>query len=142
MAKRMTAEQTRDFLLHGTRTAKVATVRADGAPHVAPVWFVLDGEQFVFTTGEVSAKGRNLRRDPRISLVVDDEDPPFAFVHVRGTVTISDDLDELLHFATEIGARYMGADRADEFGARNAVPGELLIRVTPQHTLAVTEVAG
>ena len=142
MAREMTTDQVRDFLGHRTRTAKVATVMQDGRPHVMPVWFVLDGEQLLFTTGADSVKGRNLRRDPRIALLVDDETPPYAFVHVRGRVTVHQDLDELLRFATAIGARYMGADRGEEFGRRNAVPGELLVRVTPERVIAEYDIAG
>src|SRR5437764_8921602 len=138
----MTTDQVRSFLSHGTRTAKLATVMADGRPHVMPVWFVLDGDQIVFTTGADSVKGRNLRRDPRVALVVDDERPPFAFVHVRGRVTIHEELDELLRFATAMGARYMGEDRAQEFGKRNAGPGELLVRVTPERVIAEDNIAG
>jgi PPOX class probable F420-dependent enzyme len=138
----MTFDEVRAFLLHGTRTAKAATMLPDGAPHVAPVWFVLDGEQVVFTTWADSVKGRNLRRDPRVALVVDDEKPPFAFVHLRGIAIISSDLGELRHFATEIGARYMGKDRSGEFGRRNAVPGEILVRVTPLRIVAQDDIAG
>lgn len=68
--------------------------------------------------------------------VVDEEVPPYGFIHVRGRAEISEDPEQLLRFATEIGARYMGVDRAEEFGTRNAVPGELLIRVTPEHLIA------
>src|SRR5204863_7921091 len=142
MPREMTLEQARSFIVHGTRTAKVATVMEDGRPHVMPVWFVLDGELIVFTTGANTVKGRNLQRDPRIALVVEDDEPPFAFVHVRGRVTIHEDLDELLRFATAIGSRYMGESRAEEFGQRNAVPGELLVRVTPERVIAEAEVAG
>jgi PPOX class probable F420-dependent enzyme len=142
MSREMSASEVRSFMLHGTRTAKVATASRDGQPHVMPVWFVLDGEDIVFTTGRDSVKGKHLRRDPRIALVVDDEDPPYAFVHVRGRVTISEDLSELLRFATEIGERYMGASRADEFGRRNAVPEELLIRVTVDRLITNADVAG
>lgn len=138
----MTTNEVRCFLSGGTRTAKVATVMEDGRPHVMPVWFALDGEQVVFMTGATSVKGRNLRREPRVALVVDDERPPFAFVHVRGSVTLHENLDELLRFATAIAARYMGADRAEEFGKRNAVPGELLVRVTPERVIAEDDVAG
>jgi PPOX class probable F420-dependent enzyme len=138
----MTPDEVRSFMLQGTRTAKVATAMADCQPHVMPVWFVLDGDQVVFTTGADSVKGRNLRRDPRIALVVDHEEPPYAFVHLRGRATLSEDLDELRRFATEIGARYMGRDRAEEFGRRNAVPGELLVRVEPDRILAEDNVAG
>lgn len=136
----MTAPQIRSFLLHGTRTAKVATVGP--RPHVMPVWFVLDGDHVIFTTGANTVKGRNLRRDPRLALVVDDDRPPFAYVHIRGVATLSEDTGELLRFATEIGARYMGPERADEFGKRNAVPGELLVRVTPERIIAEDDVAG
>ena len=138
----MTPEQVWAFVSHGTRTAKVATVMKDGQPHVMPVWFVLDGEQIVFTTGAETIKGRNLQRDPRIALVVEDDEPPFAFVHVRGRATIAADLDELLRFATAIGCRYMGEARAEEFGQRNAVPGELVVRVTPERVIAQAELAG
>ena len=130
------------FLAHGTRTAKVATVMRDGRPHVMPVWFVLDDEQIVFTTGANSVKGRNLHRDPRLALLVDDETPPYAFVHIRGAASLSKHPGDLLRFATAIGARYMGPDRAEEFGRRNAVPGELLVRVTVERVIAETDIAG
>lgn len=141
MARDMTAEELRAFMLHGTRTAKIATAMADGQPHVMPVWFVLDGEQVVFTTNVESAKGRHLRRDPRVALVVDEEVEPYAFVHIRGRVRTSEDPDELLRFATLIGGRYMGADRAEEFGLRNGVPGELLVHVAPQRVIAKADIA-
>jgi PPOX class probable F420-dependent enzyme len=142
MPRDMTSEQVRSFISYGTRTAKVATVMKNGQPHVMPVWFVLDGLEIVFTTGANTVKGRNLQRDPRLALVVEDDEPPFAFVHVRGRVTLDEDLEDLLRFATAIGSRYMGEDRAKEFGKRNAVPGELLVRVTPERVIAEADVAG
>jgi PPOX class probable F420-dependent enzyme len=138
----MTQEEIRGFLSHGTRTAKLATSGPGGQPHVMPVWFVLDGEELVFTTASDSVKGRNLRRDPRAAVVVDEEVPPYAFVHIRGQVALSEDLEDLLRFATAIGHRYMGADRAEEFGRRNAVPGELLVRLRPERVIAAADVAG
>ncbi len=141
MAREMTSEERRGFLLDGTRTAKLATVMRDGSPHVMPIWFVLDGEQLVFTTADNSVKGRNLRRDPRAAIVVDDEQPPFAFVHIRGRATISEDLEEMLEWAIEIGTRYMGRERGEEFGRRNAVPGEVLVRVRPERVIAAVDIA-
>lgn len=119
------------FLSDGTRTAKLGYVAADGRPLVAPVWFIVDGDQLVFNTGKQSAKGRALGRDRRVVICVDDQHPPYSFVQVQGTASTSDDPDELLDFATRIGGRYMGADRAEEYGRRNATPGELIVRVTP-----------
>lgn len=142
MTQAALSSEVRDFLSHGTRTASLATVLRDGTPHVTPVWFVLDGDQVVFTTPADSAKGRNLRRDPRVALAVDCEEPPYAFVHLRGSAAISTDPEELVRFATEIGGRYMGSARAAEFGRRNGVPGELLVRVTPHRVVVNTNVAG
>jgi len=138
----MTPVEIRAFLSHGTRTAKVATSGAGGQPHVMPVWFALDGEDLVFTTWGDSVKGQNLRRDPRAAIVVDEEFAPYAFVHIRGRVTLGEDLEELLRFATAIAGRYVGADRAEEFGRRNAVPGELLVRLRPERVIATADVAG
>ena len=141
MSRRMTDDEWRAFALHGTRTAKVATVRPDGRPHVAPVWFVLDGDDVVFTTGADSVKGRSLRQDPKVSLCIDDERPPFSFVVIEGTASISDDLDEMLPLATALGGRYMGTEQAEGFGRRNAVPGELLVRVRIERIVARADIA-
>jgi hypothetical protein len=122
-------------------TGKLATVRADGRPHLAPVWYELDGDTLVFNTGESTVKGRNLRRDPRASLCVDDERPPFSFVVVEGKVELSDDPDDLREWATRIGARYMGAGRAEEFGARNGVAGELVARLRPERVVSALDLA-
>src|SRR5689334_13354132 len=119
----------RAFLLSGTRTGKLATVRADGRPHVVPIWFELDGDTLVFMTGETSVKGKRMRHDARVALCVDDETPPYSFVMIEGTAElIDDDPEALLYWATRIGERYMGAERAEEYGRRNGVPGELLVR--------------
>ena len=142
MARTMTPDEVRAFLTHGTRTAKLATTGPSGQPHVMPVWFVLDGEELVFNTSGDSVKGRNLRWDPRAAAVVDEDVAPYAFVHIRGRVTISEEPEELLRFATAIGGRYMGAGRAEEFGRRNAVPGELLVRLRPERVIAQADVAG
>ena len=84
---------------------------------------------------------RSPHSKPRAAVIVDQEVAPYAFVHIRGHVALSEDLEELLRFATAIGGRYMGADRAGEFGRRNAVPGELLVRLRPEHVIATTDVA-
>lgn len=132
------------------RTGKLATVRPDGRPHVAPVWFALDVStrgpaspigDLVLNTGPSSVKGRNLRRDPRVALCADDDRPPFTFVTVEGVAEVDEDPDELLHWATVIGGRYMGDDRAAAYGARNATPGELLVRIRPTHVVAVADVS-
>ena len=131
-------------------TAKLATVRTDGRPHVAPIWFVLDlstaGDDspigdVVFTTGADTVKGKALRRDPRVAVCVDDERPPFSFAAIEGIVTLSEDLDEVARWATTIGGRYMGQDRAEEYGRRNGVPGEMLVRLRPTQIVSAADLA-
>ena len=134
--EKMTSDEVRSFLLDTVRTGKLATVRADGRPHVAPIWFDLDGDDVLFNTWHESVKGKNLRRNPRVSICVDDDRPPFSFVIIEGVAEISEDAEALLHWATRIGGRYMGADQAEAFGRRNGVPGELLVRVTPTKIIA------
>ncbi len=120
-----------DFLSAGTRTGMLGYVAADGRPLVAPVWFIVDDGQLVFNTGRDTSKGRALKRDSRVVICVDDPHPPYSFVQVQGVAAVSEDPHDLLDTATRAGARYMGADRADEFGRRNAVAGELVVRVRP-----------
>jgi PPOX class probable F420-dependent enzyme len=138
----MSDDEYRAFMMNGTRTAKAATVSANGLPHVKPVWFVLDGGDLIFTTHESYVMTRHLRRDPHIALTIDDQEAPFSYAIVEGMVTLFENLDELVRWATVIGGRYMGADRAEEFGRRNGVPGELLVRVTPTKILARADIAG
>ena len=137
----MSPEEYRAFLLAGTRTGKLATTRRDGRPHITPIWFTLDGDDIIFTTWHESIKGRTLRRDPRAALVVDDEQPPFAYVLVEGSVTLSEDLGDLRHWAARIAARYMGEEQAGSYGERNGVAGELLARLTPKKVIAETRIA-
>ncbi|MBB1258868.1 PPOX class F420-dependent oxidoreductase [Streptomyces alkaliterrae] len=141
MAQQMTDRQWRTFVSHGTRTGKLATVRADGAPHVAPVWFLLDGDELVFNTGARTMKGRNLTRDPRACLCVDDDAPPFSYVMLSGRARLVEDLSELRLWAGRIAARYMGEDRAEEYGERNGVPGELLVRLRIDKVVAEARIA-
>jgi hypothetical protein len=73
---------------------------------------------------------------------VDLERPPYAFVQVQAEAELSEDPEELVRTATAIGARYMGADRAEEFGRRNGVPGELVVRLRPVKVIANFDVTG
>jgi len=123
------------------RTAKLGVVLASGAPLVAPIWIALDGDQIVFNTGKDTAKGRAIARDPRVSLCIDDDRPPFSFVVIHGRAEVSEDLDEVRRWAAVLGGRYMGADQAEAYGDRNGVPGELLVRVTPTKVIAQRDVA-
>jgi hypothetical protein len=108
-----------EFLSAGTRPAMLGYLGADGRPLVAPVWIIVDNGELVFNTARESAKGRALARDSRVVICVDDP----------------------LDIATRIGGRYLGAHRAEEIGRRNAVPGELVVRVRPSKVVSAFDVA-
>jgi PPOX class probable F420-dependent enzyme len=132
----------REFILAlPARTAKLAVVRADGSPHVAPVWVDLAGDDVVFMTSADTIKGKAILRDPRVSLCWDDETPPFSFLTISGSARTSTDSDELWQVATRIGGRYMGEDRAEQYGQRNAVAPEMVVRVRPERIVAKIDVA-
>jgi PPOX class probable F420-dependent enzyme len=122
-------QRVREFLGQGTRTGKLGYLGASGQVLVVPVWFVLEDDCLVFNTGRDTAKGKSLAREPRASICVDLEEPPYGFVQVQGVAELSEDPAELVRTATAIAARYMGADRAEEFGKRNGVRGELVVRL-------------
>ena len=138
----MTGPKISDFLSAGTRTGKLAYTSRDGRPLVVPVWFIVEDGTLVFNTGKDTAKGRALARDPRATLCVDLEEPPYGFVQVQSAAELSEEPAELLRTATAIAARYMGQDRAEEVGKRNGVPGELVVRLHPTKVIAALNVTG
>lgn len=139
--EKMTDSEWRAFVSAGTRTGKAGVTRKDGTPHVTPIWFVLEGDDVLFNTGRGTVKGHALARDPRVSICVDDQAPPFSYVVMQAEASLIEDLDEMRRWATVIGGRYMGAGRAEEFGARNAVPTEYLVRARITRVIAERGIA-
>ena len=139
----MTTEEVHAFLTGlPARTGKLATVRADGRPHVAPVWYVVDDDgALCFNTGERTVKGRNLLRERRGAMCIDDDRPPFSFVMIEGSVEIIRDLGRVREWAERIAERYMGAELAAAYGERNGVEGELLIRLQPEYVHSAADLA-
>lgn len=150
----MSEKEIRRFLMQGTFTGKLATVKKDGSSHIVPIWFVLDGsnkngngdrkdDDIIFTTNESSVKARNIERDSRVSICVDDQRPPFSFVIVYGTAKIHHyRQNQLFRFATRIAQRYMGKDNAENYGRRNSAEGEVLIRIKAKRIIAEKDIAG
>jgi PPOX class probable F420-dependent enzyme len=130
-----------DFLGMGSRTGKLATASPTGRPHVAPIWFVVDGSDLVFTTQEDTVKGRNLRANPQAALTVDVSEYPYSFVVVRGPVSLDPHAADLLTWTTRIAERYVPARRAPEYGKRNAVEGELLCRLRVERISGTYDIA-
>jgi PPOX class probable F420-dependent enzyme len=150
----MSEKEIRRFLMQGTFTGKLATVKKDGSSHIVPIWFVLDGSNkngngdrkdgdIIFTTNGSSVKAKNIERDSRVSICVDDQTPPFSFVIVYGTAKIHHyRQNELFRFATRIARRYMGKDNAEDYGRRNSAEGEVLVRIKAKRIIAEKDIAG
>jgi PPOX class probable F420-dependent enzyme len=141
------------FLMQGTFTGKLATVKKDGSSHVVPIWFVLDnrnnssrvgkiGRDIILTTGDTSVKAQNIQRDNRVSICIDDQTRPFSFVTIFGTAKIHPyKQKEVLRWVTKIAQRYMGKDNAEEYGKRNSEEGLVLVRIKPRRILAEKDIA-
>ena len=132
----VTDPEVHKFLTEGTRTGKLAYANAAGRVLVAPIWYIVEDGDLIFNTGADTVKGKFLVRERQATICVDLEQPPYAFVQVQGTAELSNDPEELLRTATAIAARYVGPDRAEAFGERNAAPGELVVRLRPTKVLA------
>ena len=137
----MTKAEIYAFIEEHVLTAHLATVRADGRPHVAPIWIAVDGEDIIWSTGDETIKGKNLLRNGYAAISMDDSVPPFNSVRLEGPVSCSSDLDEVKHWASIIGGRYMGNEQAEVFGERNSAPGEMLCRMTPTRISGLNDVA-
>jgi PPOX class probable F420-dependent enzyme len=137
----MTGDEWMAFLIAEARPAVLATVRSDGRPHAAPIWIDVDQGAVWFNTGAETVKGRNLARAGVATICVQDDRPPFSFVIVEGTVELIDDLALVRAWAARLGARYMGTDRAEEYGARNGVAGELLVKLSPTKVISAVDIA-
>jgi len=145
----MSKTEIRRFLMRGTFTGKLATVRTDGSSHVVPIWFVVDDGNstsrvgdIVFTTGSTSVKARNIHRDKRVSICVDDQKPPFSFVAISGLAKICPyRRKEVIKWATKIAGRYMGKSNAKAYGERNSGEGEVLVRIKPKNIVAEKDIA-
>jgi PPOX class probable F420-dependent enzyme len=142
MPREMSPEERRAFLLAPGRTGHLATVRDDGRAHVAPIWFTLDGDDVLLNTGADTVKGGNLLRTRRAALSVDLPMHPYGFVHLEGPVEIEDDPEAFRPWSRIIAARYVPYHEVDAYADRNAVPGELLVRLMPETIVAVNDLAG
>jgi PPOX class probable F420-dependent enzyme len=137
----MTKAEYMAFLDAPPRCGKLATVREDGRPHVVPIWFILEGEYLIFTAWHSSVKVENILRDGRVAICIDDDAPPFHYVLIEGRAELMDKSPEASRkWATIIGGRYMGADRAEEFGERNGKDGEWVLRLIPDKVIAYKNV--
>ena len=139
---RMSDEELRAYLAEG-RTIQVASVGRDARPHLVPMWYAVDDEGcVVFTTYGSSQKVRNLERDPRITLLVEDGAVygKLRGVMIEGEAEVVNDLDYTRDVMSLVGAKYSGERRDDAAEGRSppdrerAIAKRVVVRVRPQRT--------
>ena len=113
-------------LIEAPHFATIATAQPDGTPQQTVVWLKRDGNDVLFSTIRGRRKTLNMERDPRISVMVYDSANPYAYVEIRGTVSMTEEggddlIHELSHYYT--GDRFPGDDGTDHV--------RVVCRVTP-----------
>ncbi|MEE9278427.1 MAG: PPOX class F420-dependent oxidoreductase, partial [Dehalococcoidia bacterium] len=92
--------------LRGRHVAVLTTINADGTPLQTPVWYLYQDGLIYIRTNSKSGKVRNIRRDPRVSLCVQDERPPYRGVTVKGTASVQPEQPQL---SSKMSRHYLGA---------------------------------
>ncbi|MFC4562945.1 PPOX class F420-dependent oxidoreductase [Nocardiopsis mangrovi] len=109
--------------------ATVATVAPGGHPHLTVVWIKRDGDDLLFSTTVDRRQGKNIARDPRVTVMINPPETPYAYAEIRGTATVTPDpADEL---PDELSLKYTGQNYAT-FNPASGEDGErIIVRVTP-----------
>jgi PPOX class probable F420-dependent enzyme len=135
MPKRLSKRERTQFIKQ-RRVGVLGTIGEDGAPVLTPIWYIFREGRILMRTARDSVKARNILRDPRVSLCVQDERPPYASVTIYGTAAIEDETEGLAH---DIAVRYLGAVAGRAYlqiAAENIQQGEeVTIALTPAKVL-------
>ncbi|TCC57587.1 PPOX class F420-dependent oxidoreductase [Kribbella pittospori] len=117
-------------LIDGDNPAVLATTNADGSPQTSVVWVGRDGDDVLISTGQGRKKDRNVRRDPRVSVIVIDKDEPLRYVEIRGTAAVSADVDREL--AQRLAEKYQGEGAGKAFADLPPEMIRIVIRITAE----------
>lgn len=108
----------------------IATIQPDGSPQVSPVWVKRDGDELLISTTADRRKAQNLKRDPRVTVLVQPTDAPYTYAEIRGTVSLTTDGGREL--IDELAQKYVGKPYA-EFNPRSTSEEErVVVRVSPR----------
>ncbi|WP_335935248.1 PPOX class F420-dependent oxidoreductase [Streptomyces sp. PTD5-9] len=112
----------------------LATIQPDGSPQLSPVWVKRDGDDLLVATSVGVRKERNLRRDPRVSVVVQPFDAPYTYSEIRGTATLTSEGAQEL--TDELSVKYTGKPYAEFAPSAPADAERVIVRITPRKVLA------
>jgi PPOX class probable F420-dependent enzyme len=120
-------------LLDGTNVAVLATVNPDGSPQTSPIWVGRDGDDILISSTAGLRKVRNLEGDPRASLTVVDAADPLRYAEIRGTATVTEDVDRTV--AQTLATKYEGPEAAVEYAELPPEVRRVVVRITPHHVV-------
>jgi PPOX class probable F420-dependent enzyme len=115
--------------------ATVATVDPDGRPHLTVVWLKRDGDDLLFSTTVDRVQGKNILRDPRVTVMINPADNPYVYAEIRGTATTTPDPTRVL--PDELSYKYLGKDYASG-NPRSIDDGDrrIVVRLTPDKVVS------
>ncbi|MEU3824726.1 TIGR03618 family F420-dependent PPOX class oxidoreductase [Streptomyces sp. SID486] len=113
----------------------VGTVQPDGSPQMSPVWVKRDGDDVLFSTTVGRRKEKNLRRDPRVTVVVMNPEQPYEYAEIRGTAELTTDGGAEL--IDELSRKYTGKDYADFNPASAQDAQRVVVRIRPQKVVGM-----
>ncbi|CAL9306376.1 PPOX class F420-dependent oxidoreductase [Streptomyces sp. SudanB182_2057] len=108
----------------------IATIQPDGSPQLSPVWVARDGDDLLISTTVGRQKERNLRRDPRVTVLLQPFDAPYTYAEIRGTAEITTEGGQEL--IDELSRKYTGKDYADFNPASKEDAQRVVVRITPR----------
>ena len=122
-------------LLDGPVFIVVGTIQPDGSPQLSPVWVKRDGDQILFSTTVDRRKKKNMDRDPRVSVVVQDPEMPYLYGEIRGTAeSTTDGADDLID---ELSVKYTGKKYAEFNPASVDDADRVVVRITPEKVVGM-----
>ncbi|MEV5646584.1 PPOX class F420-dependent oxidoreductase [Streptomyces flaveolus] len=113
--------------------ATVATVQPDGSPQLSVVWIKRDGDDLLFSTTVGRRKEANLRRDERVTVMINPPDAPYTYAEIRGTATLT--TEGGLELINELSRKYTGKDYEDFNPAAKDDAQRVVVRVTPRKVI-------
>ncbi|MBW1599099.1 PPOX class F420-dependent oxidoreductase [Streptomyces sp. JJ38] len=117
----------------------VATVQPDGSPQLSPVWVKRDGDDVLFSTTIGRRKEKNMRRDPRVSVVAQPADAPYTYAEIRGTATMTTEGGQEL--IDELSTKYVGKTYREFNPASAQEPERVVVRITPERVVGMGDLA-
>ncbi|MEV5380583.1 MULTISPECIES: PPOX class F420-dependent oxidoreductase [Streptomyces] len=110
--------------------ATVATVQPDGSPQLTVTWVTRDGDDLLISTTVGRRKEQNMRRDPRVTVMINPPNAPYTYAEVRGTASITTEGGPEL--IDELSRKYTGKDYADFNPAAKDDAQRVVVRITPR----------